>query len=41
MQLAEGWMTLKRTPLYDTHVALGARVVEFGGWEPLYRREGR
>jgi aminomethyltransferase len=24
---------LKRTPLYDRHVALGARVVEFGGWE--------
>lgn len=28
---AEG--ALKRTPLYDRHVALGARVVEFGGWE--------
>jgi aminomethyltransferase len=24
---------LKRTPLYETHVALGARMVEFGGWE--------
>ncbi len=24
---------LKRTPLYDAHVALGARMVEFGGWE--------
>jgi aminomethyltransferase len=24
---------LKRTPLYDRHLALGARVVEFGGWE--------
>jgi aminomethyltransferase len=24
---------LKRTPLYDRHVALGARMVEFGGWE--------
>jgi len=24
---------LKRTPLYDRHVGLGARVVEFGGWE--------
>lgn len=23
----------KRTPLYDTHRALGARMVEFGGWE--------
>lgn len=25
--------TLKRTPLFDQHVALGARMVEFGGWE--------
>jgi len=24
---------LKRTPLFDRHVAMGARVVEFGGWE--------
>ena len=24
---------LKRTPLYDTHVFLGARMVDFGGWE--------
>jgi aminomethyltransferase len=24
---------LKRTPLYDTHVAAGARMVDFGGWE--------
>lgn len=24
---------LKRTPLYDQHKALGARLVEFGGWE--------
>jgi aminomethyltransferase len=23
----------KRTPLYDTHRALGARIIEFGGWE--------
>jgi glycine cleavage system T protein (aminomethyltransferase) len=28
-----GSPTLKRTPLYDRHVAMGARVVEFGGWE--------
>jgi len=28
-----GPQTLKRTPLYDRHVALGARLVEFGGWE--------
>ena len=24
---------LKRTPLFDTHNELGARMVEFGGWE--------
>jgi aminomethyltransferase len=24
---------MKRTALYDAHVALGARMVEFGGWE--------
>lgn len=24
---------LKRTPLYESHVRLGARLVEFGGWE--------
>ena len=22
----------KRTPLYDRHVALGARIIDFGGW---------
>lgn len=26
-------MSLLRTPLFDSHVALGARIVEFGGWE--------
>lgn len=25
--------TLRRTPLYDRHVALGARIVPFAGWE--------
>jgi aminomethyltransferase len=25
--------SLKRTPLYDTHVASGAKMVDFGGWE--------
>lgn len=25
--------SLKRTPLYEQHLALGARIVEFGGWE--------
>ena len=24
---------MKRTPLYDAHRALGARFVDFGGWE--------
>jgi aminomethyltransferase len=24
---------LQRTPLYEVHVALGAKIVEFGGWE--------
>jgi aminomethyltransferase len=28
-----GPQTLRRTPLYDRHVAMGARMVEFGGWE--------
>jgi aminomethyltransferase len=28
-----GSQTLRRTPLYDRHIALGARMVEFGGWE--------
>jgi aminomethyltransferase len=28
---------LKRTPLYDRHLAMGAKMVEFGGWEmPLF-----
>jgi aminomethyltransferase len=31
---------VKRTPLYDTHVALGARIVEFGGWEMPVWYEG-
>jgi aminomethyltransferase len=26
-------MELKRTPLYETHVRLGGRIVEFGGFE--------
>ena len=28
-----GQPALKRTPLYETHVALDGRLVEFGGWE--------
>ncbi|MGQ0847447.1 MAG: glycine cleavage system aminomethyltransferase GcvT [Sporichthyaceae bacterium] len=26
-------MTLRRSPLYDRHVALGAKLADFGGWE--------
>jgi aminomethyltransferase len=26
-------MSLKRTPLYESHRRLGAKLVEFGGWE--------
>lgn len=30
-------VALQRTPLYDAHVAAGARLVDFGGWEmPLH-----
>ncbi len=30
-------MALERTPLFDTHVAAGAKMVDFGGWEmPLH-----
>jgi aminomethyltransferase len=31
--MAAGAETLKRTPLYDRHVAAGARLVPFAGWE--------
>jgi aminomethyltransferase len=30
----------KRTPLYDIHRALGARMVEFGGWDMPVQYEG-
>jgi glycine hydroxymethyltransferase len=30
----------KRTPLYETHIALGARIVEFAGWEMPLRYDG-
>jgi len=26
-------MALKRTPFYDAHVALGGRMIDFGGWD--------
>jgi len=33
--------TLKRTPLFDAHVAAGAKLVSFGGWEmPVQYSEG-
>lgn len=33
--------SLRRTPLYDAHVELGAKLVEFGGWEmPLSYPKG-
>ena len=33
--------TLKRTPLFDAHVAAGARLVDFTGWEmPIQYTEG-
>lgn len=31
---------LKRTPLYDAHVAAGARLVDFAGWEMPVQYEG-
>src|SRR3954447_16410568 len=31
--MSAGTDTLKRTPLYDRHVAAGARLVPFAGWE--------
>lgn len=33
-------MELKRTPLYETHRALGAKMVEFGGWEMPVQYQG-
>jgi aminomethyltransferase len=32
--------SLKRTPLYDLHLAMGARIVEFGGWEMPVQYQG-
>ena len=33
-------VTLKRTPLYDAHVAAGAKLVPFAGWEMPVQYEG-
>jgi aminomethyltransferase len=38
--MAAGTDTLKRTPLYDRHVAAGARLVAFSGWEMPVQYEG-
>src|SRR5438876_1671044 len=32
--------TLRRTPLHDRHVALGARMVPFAGWEMPVQYDG-
>ena len=32
--------TLRRTPLFDRHVAAGARLVPFAGWEMPVQYEG-
>jgi aminomethyltransferase len=32
--------TLRKTPLHDRHVALGARMVPFAGWEMPVQYEG-
>jgi aminomethyltransferase len=34
------YVTLSRTPLYDRHVAAGARMVPFAGWEMPVQYEG-
>ena len=31
---------LKRTPLFDRHLAAGARLVDFAGWEMPVQYEG-
>ncbi len=35
-----GLEALRRTPLHDRHVALGARMVPFAGWEMPVQYEG-
>jgi len=30
----------RRTPLYSRHAALGARMVEFGGWDMPVQYDG-
>jgi aminomethyltransferase len=38
--MAAGAETLKRTPLHDRHVAAGARIVPFAGWEMPVQYDG-
>jgi aminomethyltransferase len=38
--LAAATETLRRTPIYERHAALGARVVPFAGWEMPVQYEG-
>src|SRR3954471_23445682 len=38
--MAAGTDTLKRAPLYDRHVAAGARLVPFAGWEMPVQYDG-
>src|SRR5215203_1849612 len=38
--MAAGTETLKRTPLHDRHVAAGARLVPFAGWEMPVQYDG-
>src|SRR3954464_7959442 len=38
--MAVGTESLKRTALYDRHVAAGAKLVEFAGWEMPVQYEG-
>ncbi|MDP8213505.1 MAG: glycine cleavage system aminomethyltransferase GcvT [Candidatus Zapsychrus exili] len=33
-------ITLKKTPLYESHIALSAKMVDFGGWEMPVQYEG-
>jgi aminomethyltransferase len=37
---ADAQSTLRRTPLYDRHVAAGAKIVPFAGWEMPVQYEG-
>ena len=40
LSISRRMQTLLRTPLFDRHVALGARMVPFAGWEMPVQYEG-